>query len=59
MDMTLTTGILLPLTSSVLPLTVGANYLYRRTTESLVFSLYGREDKVYKSLIDYGTFMGR
>lgn len=59
MDMTLTTGILLPLTSSVLPLTVGANYLYRRTTESLVFSLYGREDKVYKSLIDYGNFMGR
>ena len=59
MDMQFTAGILLPLTSHLLPLTLGANYLYRRTTESQVFSLYGREDKVYKSLIDYGTFMGR
>ena len=59
MDLQFTAGILLPLTSSILPLTVGANYLYRRTTESVTFSLYGNEDKVYKSLIDYGTFMGR
>ena len=59
MDMQFTAGILLPLTSYLLPLSLGVNYLYRRTTESLVFSLYGREDKVYKSLIDYGAFMGR
>lgn len=60
MDMQFTAGVLLTpslLTPSLL--TLGINYLYRRTTESLVFSLYGREDKVYKSLIDYGTFMGR
>ena len=55
MDMQFTAGVLL--TPSLL--TLGINYLYRRTTESLVFSLYGSEDKVYKSLIDYGTFMGR
>ena len=66
MDLQFTAGILLPLTSILSPLTsnhspltVGANYLYRRTTESVTFSLYGNEDKVYKSLIDYGTFMGR
>jgi hypothetical protein len=59
MEMQFTAGILLPLTPYLLPLSLGVNYLYRRTTESLVFSLYAREDKVYKSLIDYGTFMGR
>lgn len=40
-------------------LTVGADYLYHRTTESLQFSLYGVEDKVYKSLINYGPFIGK
>ena len=40
-------------------LTVGANYLYHRNTESLTFSTYGKEEKVYKSLIDYAAFMGR
>ena len=59
MDMTFTAGINYPLSIVNYQFTIGANYLYRRTTESLVFSLYGREDKVYKSLIDYGTFMGR
>ncbi len=44
----------------VLPwLSVGAAYHYLRHTESLQFSTYGRSDKVYKSLIDYGTFFGR
>ncbi len=56
MDMTFTAGISADVTKG---LCVGANYLYRRSTESLTFSLYGREDKVYKSLIDYGTFIGR
>lgn len=56
MDMTFTAGVHVPVAKW---LDMGANYLYRRTTESLVFSLYGREDKVYKSLIDYGAFMGR
>ncbi len=40
-------------------LTIGANYQYHRNTESLTFSTYGKEDKVYKSLIDYAAFMGR
>ena len=40
-------------------LTLGANYLYHRNTESLTFSTYGREEKVYKSLIDHAAFMGR
>ena len=56
MDMTLTAGFYAPVSSW---LSLGANYLYRRNTESLTFSLYGRTDKVYQSLIDYGCFMGR
>ena len=47
-------------TGHVLPqLTVGANYQYHRNTESVTFNTYGKEEKVYKSLIDYGAFMGR
>lgn len=56
MDMTFTAGVSAPVSAW---LTVGANYLYRRATESITFSIYGRADKVYKSLIDYGGFMGR
>ncbi len=40
-------------------LTIGANYLYHRNTESLTFNTYGKIDKVYKSLISYAAFMGR
>ncbi len=56
MDMTFTAGIRADVARG---LSLGAHYLYRRTAESLTFSLYGREDKVYKTLIDYGAFMGR
>ena len=59
MDLTFTAGLNHQLSVANCQFTVGANYLYRRTTESVTFSLYGNEDKVYKSLIDYGTFMGR
>lgn len=59
MDLTFTAGLNRQLSIVNCQFTVGANYLYRRTTESVTFSLYGNEDKVYKSLIDYGTFMGR
>ena len=45
-----------PLTSH---LTLGANYFYHRQTESVTFSIYGREDKVYKSMINYGPFIGK
>ena len=44
----------------VLPwLSLGANYTYHRQTESIDFGTYGKSEKVYKSLIDYGAFMGR
>lgn len=59
MDLTFTAGLNHQLSVANCQFTMGANYLYRRTTESVTFSLYGNEDKVYKSLIDYGTFMGR
>ena len=56
MDLTLTVGAKAPVLSW---LTVGANYLYHRTTESVTFSLNGRKDRVFKSIIAYGSFMGR
>lgn len=40
------------------PFNFGANYQYRRTTETIRFSTYGTNDKVYKSLIDYANFTG-
>ena len=40
-------------------LTIGADYFYHRQTESVTFSLYGRDDKVYKSMISYGPFIGK
>lgn len=39
-------------------LAIGANYEYRRSIESLLFSTYGTTDRTYNSLIDYGTFLG-
>ncbi len=39
-------------------LSVGAGYTYHRQTESVTFSTYGKSDKVYKSLIDYGAAFG-
>ena len=55
MDMTLTTGVFWPIAGMV---DVGAFYYYRRTTESLKFNLYGREDKTYVTFINYGPFIG-
>ena len=40
-------------------LTVGGNYLYHRQTESVTYHTFGKTDRVYLSLIDYGAFMGR
>ena len=55
MDMTLSVGAYAP----VLPwLSAGASYQYHRSTESISFGTYGKSEKVYKSLIDYGAFMG-
>ena len=59
MDLALTAGFYLPLTlTDSMELSLGANYLYHRTTESLQFSTYGKNDKVYNSLVSYANFMG-
>ncbi len=57
MDLQLTAGLYAPLANG--RLNIGANYYYHRTTESVTFSLYGREDRVFKSLISFGGFMGK
>ena len=59
MDLDLTAGFYLPLAlTGSTELSLGANYLYHRTTESLQFSTYGKNDKVYNSLVSYANFMG-
>lgn len=55
MDLKLTVGVFAPFTSW---LNVGADYTYLRRTESVKFDTYGKNEKVYKSLIDYGGMMG-
>ncbi len=55
MDLCATAGIYIPFAKWG---NTGANYLYRRNTESVDFSTFGTSDKVYKSLIDYAAFMG-
>ena len=55
MDLTLTAG----LYATLGRVQVGADFYYRRNTESLRFATYGTGDKVYKSLIDYAAMMGQ
>ena len=55
MDLQLTAGLFAPFTPW---LNVGLDYTYHRRTESVEFGTYGKGDKVYKSLIDYGAMMG-
>ena len=55
MDLQLTAGFYAPVTPW---LNIGADYRYHRNTESVEFATYGKGDKVYKTLIDYGAFMG-
>ncbi len=55
MELEASAGVYAPLTAW---LCLGANYTYHRSTESLSFGVYGKSEKVYKSLIDYGAFMG-
>ncbi|WP_309514149.1 DUF6850 family outer membrane beta-barrel protein [Segatella bryantii] len=54
-DLTFSAGFYLPLGH----VSLGANYLYRRSTENIRFKVYGQSDKVYKSLIAYANFMGQ
>ena len=56
MDLTLTAGLAYHLKPQF---SIGANYRYHRNTESVTFGTYGKGEKVYKSLIDYGNFIGR
>ena len=56
MDLQLSVGTYAALTDW---LSVGADYFYRRQTESVDFGTYGKSERVYKTLIDYGAFMGR
>ena len=56
MDLSAAASVYAPLTQW---LSLGAAYQYHRRTESVAFSTYGKNDKVYKSLIDYGAFFGR
>ncbi len=56
MDMTITAGLLVPVGRYV---QIGANYLYQRTTESIVFSTYGKSDRNYVSFINYGPYIGQ
>lgn len=55
MDLKLTVGVFAPFTTW---LNVGADYTYLRRTESVKFDTYGKNEKVYKSLIDFGGMIG-
>ncbi len=56
LDLTATAGILVPVGSF---LHAGAHFAYRRNTENIRFATYDNSDKVYKSLINYGAFIGK
>lgn len=58
MNLDVTAGLLLTVPCPLSPITLGLDYTYHRRTESLEFATYGKNDKVYKSLIDYGAMMG-
>lgn len=54
-DLTATAGLFAPVAAG---LRLGANFYYHRTIEGVTYSLYGTEDKVYRTLIDYGILTG-
>lgn len=56
MDMTFSASVFAPLGSIA---QIGASYIYRRTTESVQFSTYGKSDRTYKSFVNYGPFIGQ
>ena len=58
MDLKLTMGVFAPFTIQSSKFNVGADYTYLRRTESVKFDTYGQNEKVYKSLIDFGGMMG-
>ena len=58
MNLELTAGVLGHFNVHDSWLNIGADYTYQRRTESIEFGTYGKGDKVYKSLIDYGAMLG-
>ena len=58
MDLKITAGVLTTFNIQHSTLNIGADYTYKRRTESLSFNTYGKNEKVFKSLIDYGALMG-
>lgn len=56
MDLTATAGIMAPVSNVA---SIGADYRYHRNVESVTFGTYGKSDKAYKSLIDYGNSIGK
>lgn len=55
MNLKASAGVYIPLGSRV---SLGADYYYRRNTESLQFSTYARTEQVYVSFINYGPWIG-
>jgi hypothetical protein len=56
LDLTVTAGAAYRLTQAI---EIGANYLYRRSIESLKFGIYGNTDQMYSPFISFGAFYGR
>ncbi len=56
MDLDASLGAILHLNGRV---DVGASAIYRRRVEGLYLDMYGKTDKTYNSLIDYGVFFGK
>ena len=56
MDMTFTAGVTMPVSSYV---QIGANYHYPPTTESVLFSTYGKGGRNFVSFINYGPYIGQ
>ena len=56
MDMTFSASVFTQLGNSV---QIGATYLYRRTTESVLFSTYGKGGRNFVSFINYGPYIGQ
>lgn len=58
MNLDVTAGLMSTLNCHLSTINLGLDYTYHRRTESLEFATYGKNDKVYKSLINYGAMMG-
>lgn len=55
MDLKATAGFYIPVGRRF---SFGADYFYRRNTESVQFSTYGRTDRTYVSFVNYGPWIG-